>query len=69
MPAHTVPVPVVVSVPVECVFWKESDGWHGVYADLSISIRERSFVEAKKEMELTLRAIIESALIEHRLAA
>ncbi len=34
---HAVEVPVIASVPVECLFWAEDDGWKGACAELSVA--------------------------------
>jgi predicted RNase H-like HicB family nuclease len=62
MTAHAVKLKVVASVPQDCSFWLEDDGWNGVCEDLHISIRGSSFEDAKTRMEAALQAHIEDVL-------
>ena len=59
---HAVKVPVNASVPVECLFWTEDDGWKGSCEKLSLTARGNSFEDAKKNMEAALQAHIEAIL-------
>jgi hypothetical protein len=67
--SNAVKVPVTASVPVECEFWTEDDGWKGVCAQLSLTVLGNNFEEAKKHMEATLQTYIESVLRKRNLAA
>lgn len=62
MQPHAVKVPVTASVPIECEFWTEDDGWTGCCPELKITVRGNNFEEAKKEMEVTLQTEIKSIL-------
>ena len=62
MEPHAVNVPVIVPMHIECQFWTENDGWKGVCAELSISVRGGNFEEAKKHMEASLQVFISSLL-------
>ncbi len=62
MPPDAVKVPVAASVPFECAFWPEDDGWTGTCSQLEVAVRGNNFEEAKKSMEEALRARIESIL-------
>jgi hypothetical protein len=63
-------LPVIASVPVECVFWIEDDGWKGACDKLDISVREDSFEAAKKkEMEAALVVHMQSILRACKTAA
>jgi len=66
---HAVKVPVIASVPVECVFWIEDDGWKGSCAELSLTVRGNSFEDAKKNMEVALQTRIEAVLRKEKMAA
>jgi hypothetical protein len=72
MQPHAVKLSVAASVPLDCEFWSEDDGWTGYCAQLSIRVHGNNFEDAKKTMEVTLRAKIESVLrsnAEGRVAA
>ena len=62
MEPHAVAVPVIAPVHIECKFWTEDDGWKGVCAELSLSVRGGNFEEAKKHMEAALQVYIGSIL-------
>ena len=66
---HAVEVPVIASVPIECLFWTEDDGWKGACAELSVTVRGSNFEEAKKNMEAALRTYIEAVLRDRKMAA
>ncbi|PYX54021.1 MAG: hypothetical protein DMG73_19770 [Acidobacteria bacterium] len=66
---HAVKVPVNASVPVECLFWTEDDGWKGSCEKLSLTARGNSFEDAKKNMEAALQAHIEAILRKDKMAA
>ena len=69
MEPHAVKVPVIASVPVDCTFWAEDDGWSGACTELSLSVRASNFEEAKKNMEATLQTSISSLIQERKKAA
>jgi hypothetical protein len=65
MTAHAVKLKVVASVPKDCRFWLEDDGWNGVCEELSLTVHGSSFEDAKPKMEAALQAQIESVLRKH----
>jgi hypothetical protein len=65
MTAHAVKLKVIASVPKNCCFWLEDDGWNGVCEELSLSVRGNSFEDAKTKMEAALQAHIENVLLTH----
>jgi hypothetical protein len=67
--SHAVNVPVVATIPLECIFWPESDGWTGACAELSITVRGNNFEEAKKNMEFALQTYITALVEERKMAA
>jgi hypothetical protein len=62
MTARAVKLKVFASVPKDCSFWMEDDGWNGVCDELSLTVRGSSFEGAKTKMEAELQAHIESVL-------
>ena len=62
MTAHAVKLKVFASVPKDCSFWLEDDGWNGVCDELSLTVRGSSFEDAKTKMEAEIQAHIESIL-------
>ena len=69
MDSHAVKVPVTASIPVECLFWSESDGWTGACPELSVLVRGSNFEEAKKNMEAALGTYITRLLADKKMAA
>ena len=69
MQPNAVKLPVIASVPVDCTFWPEDDGWEGECAEFSVRVRGGNFEEAKKHMEADLQIYIESILRHRRIAA
>jgi predicted RNase H-like HicB family nuclease len=65
MQPHAVKVPVIVSVPIECEFWSEDDGWTGSYPQLTITVHGNNFENTKRNMEAALQAKLESILRSH----
>jgi hypothetical protein len=65
MTTHAVKLKVSASVPKDCSFWLEDDGWNGVCEDLSLNVRGSSFEDAKTKMEAALQTQIESVLRGH----
>lgn len=62
MQPHAVKLSVTASIPLECEFWSEDDGWNGSCPQLKIAVRGNNFEESKKTMEAALQAKIESVL-------
>ena len=65
MTAEVVKLEVAASVPKDCTFCLEDDGWNGVCEELSVSILGSSFEDAKRKMEAALQAHIEGVLRKH----
>ena len=65
MTARAVKLKVFASVPKDCSFWLEDDGWNGVCEELSLAVRGGSFEDAKTKMEAELQEHIESILRKH----
>jgi hypothetical protein len=59
---HAVSVRVIAPVPFECKFWLDSDGWHAVADGLEISVQGSSFEDAKRNMESSLNAYVQSVV-------
>jgi predicted RNase H-like HicB family nuclease len=66
---NAVKLAVTASVPVECQFWTEDDGWKGACTELSVTVHGRNFEEAKKNMEEALQTAVESVLRDRKMAA
>jgi len=62
MTAQAIRLKVTASVPKDCIFPLEDDGWKGVCEELSVSVRGSSFEDAKRKMEAALQAEIENVL-------
>ena len=65
MTSQVVNLQVTASIPVDCDFWSEDDGWKGLCKNLSITVQGSSFEDAKKNMATELQAHIEKLLREH----
>ena len=65
MTSQAVNLEVIVSIPIDCDFWSEDDGWKGVCKSLSFTVRGSSFEDAKKNMAGELQVYIEGILREH----
>ena len=65
MTSQVVSLQVTASVPIDCDFWSEDDGWKGHCNGLSVTVRGSSFEDAKKNMAAELQADIERLLREH----
>ena len=65
MTSQAVNLEVIVSIPVDCDFWSEDDGWKGVCKSLLFTVRGSSFEDAKKNMAGELQGFIEGILREH----
>lgn len=66
---NAVKLAVSATVPMECEFFTEDDGWKGICAQLSVTVRGSNFEEAKKHMEAVLQTAIESLIRDRKMAA
>ena len=66
---NAVKLSVTASVPIECEFWTEDDGWKGACVELSATVQGSNFEEAKKNMEAALQTALESVLRDRKMAA
>ena len=64
MTSQIVNLPVTASIPINCDFWSEDDGWKGLCKSPSVAVRGSSFEDAKKNMAAELQAQIERILCE-----
>jgi hypothetical protein len=65
MTSQVVNLQVTASVPIDCDFWSEDDGWKGLCKSLSVTVSGSSFEDAKKNMADELQVHIERILREH----
>ena len=65
MTSQVVSLQVTASIPIDCDFWPEDDGWKGLCKSLSVTVRGSSFEDAKKNMATELQVQIERILREH----
>lgn len=65
MTSEVVNLQVTASIPIDCEFWSEDDGWKGLCKSLSATVRGTSFEDAKKNMATDLQVHIERILREH----
>jgi len=65
MTARAVKLKVIASVPRDCSFWIEDDGWNGFSEEMSITVRGTSFQEAKTKMQEALREQIEILMLKY----
>ena len=65
MNSEVVNLEVTASIPIDCDFWSEDDGWKGHCNGLSVTVRGSSFEDAKKNMAAELQTQIERILREH----
>ena len=65
MDSRAVNLQVTASVPIDCEFWPEDDGWKGLCKSLPVTVRGSSFEDAKKNMATELQVHIERILREH----
>lgn len=65
MTSQVVNLEVTASIPIDCDFWSEDDGWKGLCNSLSVTVHGSSFEDAKKNMAGELRVHIEGILREH----
>ena len=64
MTSQVVNLQVTASIPIDCGFWPEDDGWKGLCKSLSVTVRGSSFEDAKKNMAAELQGHIERILRE-----
>jgi hypothetical protein len=62
MAGQAIALKVIASVPVDCRFWMEDDGWNGQCEKFLIHVRAPHFEEIKRRMESALEAQITSLL-------
>jgi predicted RNase H-like HicB family nuclease len=65
MTSQVVNLQVTASIPIDCDFWSEDDGWKGHCKSLSITVHGSSFEDAKKNLATELQVHIERILREH----
>jgi hypothetical protein len=65
MTSQRVNLPVTASIPIDCDFWSEDDGWKGLCKSLSVTVKGSSFEDAKKNMATELQMHVEKLLREH----
>ena len=64
MTSQVVNLQVTASIPIDCDFWSEDDGWKGLCKSLSITVQGSSFEDAKKNMATELQMHVEKLLRE-----
>jgi hypothetical protein len=65
MTSQVVTLSVTASIPVDCDFWSEDNGWTGLCKNLAVTVRGTSFEDAKKNMASELGVQIETILHQH----
>jgi len=65
MTSQAVNLEVTASIPIDCDFWSEDDGWRGLCKSLSVTVHGSSFEDAKKNMAGELQVYIEELLRKH----
>jgi len=65
MTSQVVNLPVTASLPIDCDFWVEDNGWKGLCKTLSVTVHGSSFEDAKKNMATELQVHIERIVREH----
>jgi hypothetical protein len=65
MTSQVVNMQVTASIPIDCDFWSEDDGWKGLCKSLPVTVRGSSFEDAKKNMATELQVHVERILREH----
>ena len=65
MTSEVVNLEVTASIPIDCDFWSEDDGWKGKCKSLPVTVRGSSFEDAKKNMAGELQVQIERILRDH----
>ena len=61
--AQAINLKVTASVPVNCSFWLEDDGWIGTCDQFHIRVEGSGFEDAKRNMESSLQACLEKLLV------
>jgi hypothetical protein len=64
MTSQVVNLQVTASIPIDCDFWSEDDGWKGLCRSLSVTVHGSSFEDAKKNMATELQMHVERILRE-----
>jgi hypothetical protein len=64
MSGQAIALKVIASVPVDCRFWMEDDGWNGQCEKFLIHVHAPHFEEIKRRMESALEAHITALLDE-----
>jgi hypothetical protein len=62
MAGQAIALKVIASVPVDCRFWMEDDGWNGQCERFLIHVHAPHFEEIKRRMESALEAHITALL-------
>ena len=62
MSSQVVNLQVTASIPIDCDFWPETDGWKGLCKSPAATVRGSSFEDAKKNMATELQVHIERIL-------
>jgi predicted RNase H-like HicB family nuclease len=65
MTSQVVVLEVIASIPIDCDFSPEDDGWKGFCKSLSVTVHGSSFENAKKNIATELQVLIETMLREH----
>jgi hypothetical protein len=65
MTSQIVNLPVTASIPINCDFWSEDDGWKGLCKSPPVTVLGSSFEDAKKNMASELQVHIERFLREY----
>jgi hypothetical protein len=63
MTSQAVNLEVTASVPIDCDFWSEDDGWKGLCKSLSVTVRGSSFEDAKKTWQLNYKRISKESCV------
>jgi hypothetical protein len=62
MTSQIVNLAVTATIPIDCDFWSEDDGWKGCCKSPSVTVNGRSIEDAKKNMATELQTRIERIL-------
>jgi hypothetical protein len=63
MTSQMVNLQVTASIPIDCDFWSDDDGWKGLCKSLSVTVEGSSFEDARKKMATGLQAHIEKSCV------
>ena len=63
MTSKVVTLEVMASIPIDCDFWSQDDGWKGLCKSLSLTVSGSSFEDAKKNMSGQLRCISKNSCV------